>query len=162
MSDISFTTSAAIHIGGIITENGLDTLVCAIAASSVGGDWGAKFHSAAEIVQHARAAAASGSPLDLVSFEAPDGAFPTIEQACRDLGLTYVRGTDCRPDGSGAVVMWWPGMDQPRSWVGTVDAHEPCLPYRRIVELIEADELPKELALMKAAFERPEGLQIAA
>lgn len=160
----SMNASAAIHIGGLITEAGLGTLVAAIVDSGAGLDWGARFHSDAEVIAYVRDRAVSGRPLFLASFEAVGGAFPVIESACRTLGLTYVRGTDCHPQVAGEVVLWWPGMPQPRRWIGTTDEHEPCLSYRRIVELLAAgaDALDRELALMKAALDRPDPLQIAA
>lgn len=158
----STSVSAAIHIGGTITEDKLAVLVAAIVQSRVGADWGAMFHSEDEITDYLRQEAEQGSALFLASFDAPAGGFKLIEEACRTLGLTYVRGTDCHPEGTGEVVLWWPGMAEPKRWVGTADEHEPCLPYRTLAALVDAggDALARELALMKAALDRPDPLQI--
>src|SRR3546814_870501 len=68
-----------------------------------------------------RAAADRGEPLIVQESDVAHGIFQTLEEMCRELGLTYHRANDGSDAGGAMYSAWHPGLLVPIEVIGSID-----------------------------------------
>lgn len=91
--------------------------------------------------------------------QAAGGGFEDLEQACRELGLPYVRESDGCWETLPEVVFWQPGLAEPQTLIADGDG-DPLAPMEALIgtrDLLRAGRAAEALALVEArAVEIPE------
>lgn len=83
--------------------------------------------------------------------QAAGGAFEELEQACRELGLPYVRESDGCWETLPEVVFWQPGLAEPQTLIADGDGN-PLAPMEALIGtrgLLHAGRVAAALALLK-------------
>ena len=136
--------SGWIQIGGKLPRSSAEQLCIAILTNRVSLEWGdATFEpkSLKELV-----AARKDERLWLCDNEASWGEFPDLEQACRELGLAYIRCSDGASTYDAKRVDWRPGMKEPLSRICSNESGNKILvaeeSVRQALEALEAGNAP--------------------
>ena len=100
-----------------------------------------------------------GGRLSHEDSQADGGAFEELEEACRELGLAYIRRSDGFWEILPQVEFWQPGMAEPQTLIADGDGN-PLVPMATLIEirdLLRAGRSAAALALLEdAAVEVPE------
>lgn len=81
--------------------------------------------------------------------EACYGQYEELEDLCREIGLPYTRQSDGKYEFSPEIVLWLPGMDEPRHVVTDHDGSMQIAmdDVRELRDLLRAGDLAKALSL---------------
>lgn len=124
--------SAEMTIGGSLNRCHVEKFLEAVKQQDVSLEWGdAVFNpdSVDELIE-----SMTDNQLVLRDDQASYGEFPTLEEVCRDIGLSYTVHSDAYAEYSAQLKWWTPGMDGPDSCYSTQD-QKPVV----LLEVIEDD-----------------------
>lgn len=136
--------SGWIQIGGKLPRSNPEQLCAAISTNRVSLEWGdATFEP--KLLEELLAAR-KDERLWLCDNEASWGEFPDLEQACRELGLAYIRCSDGASTYDAERVDWRPGMKAPLARICSNKSGEKTLvaedSVRHALEALEAGNAP--------------------
>ena len=98
----------------------MNALLTAINQANVSTEWGEGRFAPADVNELLQAM--NDGNLWLCDDEARYGEFPELEEACRDLGLAYMRHSAGKYEYDPELVDWRPGMSEPLVRTGSNDS----------------------------------------
>ena len=142
---------ACITIGGRLRRANAPVLLSAIAESHVGLEWGESGFAPTDTDD--LLGALKDGRLWLGDDQAPYGAMPRLEEACRTLWLPFRRHAEGKYEFDAEVIDWRPGMAEPL--VRTGSNEDPDAIYvrsdriREALEFLETGCVPNTLAILR-------------
>lgn len=146
---------ASLSISGTVdAEDDLDLLAKAIVADAPTVDWGGTRIRDVEVARDLiREAAEEGRPLVFAENGREDSDFPLMQAACRRIGLSYCLSVDVDEDDSvpGSTEIWTPGIDAPRTFIGSCHAGGVLLKPQDLLPLLESGDFEELGRIVRTA-----------
>jgi len=120
-----------------------------------------------EIREHLAYVMEKGYALDFMENDRHNCEFRAIQDACREIGLSYVLDVDVDPRESvpGNMEVWTPGMEAPQKFLGSEQAGGPFLSAKELLPLVEEGRLDEVARLVRLsanpAADLPKTLSVA-
>jgi len=154
---------ATITITGTIqSAEDFEKLVKAIRRSSPTVEWSDMMglSDEDEIREHLAYVMEKGYALDFMENDRHNCEFRAIQDACREIGLSYVLDVDVDDSHSvpGNMEVWTPGMDAPRKFLGSEQAGGPFLSAKELLPLVEEGRLDEVARLVRLSADPASGL----